>query len=210
MDSWRGARPNACRRRTRGSDRLLADRCLDPPTRSASPASLLSQPTVYPPIAAVWRIGKAQRHATPTPCNLAGSLMEIPMLNDLLEKVCQRFWFLPGRHSLSCQAGLREARPTRERRPGQLRPQRAMAQGVSRPDYCPRIGRDLRGDGVDGVGVLHRLAARTTKIPRRSPPRTAEVVAPNFHAMGPGSSARSFLWGAEFPPNCRTLPLPRR
>jgi len=122
---------------------LSADRCLDPPTRSASPASLLSQPTVYPPIAAVWRIGKSQRHATPTPCNLAGSLMEIPMLNDLLEKVCQRFWFLPGRHSLSCQAGLREARPTRERRPGQLRPQRAMAQRVSRPDYCPRIGRGL-------------------------------------------------------------------
>src|SRR5215831_8286343 len=65
MDSWRGARPNACRRRTRDSDRLLADRCLDPPTPSASPARLLSQPTVLIHLAAalaVWALGLPAQH----------------------------------------------------------------------------------------------------------------------------------------------------
>src|SRR5215468_5345546 len=72
MDSWRGARPNACRRRTRDSDRLLADRCLDPPTPSASPARLLSQPTVLIHLAAalaVWALGLPAQH-----CRARGGL----------------------------------------------------------------------------------------------------------------------------------------
>src|SRR5215471_992739 len=98
------------------------------------------------------RIGKSQRQATPASCFIDVSLTETPMLKDLLKKECQRFWLFSG-----FSGGSARQDPRRERRSGQFRPQRAMAQGVSRPDYCPRIGWDLIGDGVD---VLHRLAAR--------------------------------------------------
>src|SRR5262249_55586258 len=63
---WCGATTAAAdarRRRTRGADRLSADRYLDPPTPSASPARLLSQPTVLIHLAAaLWALGLPAQH----------------------------------------------------------------------------------------------------------------------------------------------------